>query len=190
MGSQDASVCCDRQSHQSCFLPVKISKSPLLHNKYWHWITYRVWYAIKPNQLSITEPSQWFIFGVIQNSLQHIDPPIWPKDFLIQRTLFHCSIVQFLLLFTWAFWHSFTSSTIVSWQQFCHIGQLHRDFSSQWMLTHFSQKIGSVVQWYLKQAAFCHTSWWVRWNCPLLSWLVLIYQPYFWSCFVLFPDVF
>ena len=36
---------------------------------------------------------------------------------------------------TRAFWHCFASSTAVSWLQFCHIGQVHRVFSSQWVLT-------------------------------------------------------
>ena len=35
------------------------------------------------------------------------------------------------------FWHCFASSKVVSWQQFYHIGQLHRVFFSQSMLTHF-----------------------------------------------------
>ena len=37
-----------------------------------------------------------------------------------------------------AFWHCFASSTVISWQQFFHIGQLHTLFSLQWMLTLFS----------------------------------------------------
>ena len=31
---------------------------------------------------------------------------------------------------TGAFWHGFVSLIVVSWQQFCHIGRLHRVFSS------------------------------------------------------------
>ena len=38
---------------------------------------------------------------------------------------------------TEAFWHYFASSTMVSGQQFCNIGQLYRVFWSQWKLTHF-----------------------------------------------------
>ena len=111
------------------------------------------------------------------NSLLHIDPPIslkdfelWyvsPKDFI---PLLYCSVFVHL-------WHCFTSSTVVSWQQFCHIGQLHKVFFSLWMLTHFFQDIGSVVKWDLGQSIFCHASWWFWWNCLLLLFFLLVYQP-------------
>ena len=59
-------------------------------------------------------------------------------DSSVQRTLFHCSVSSLCALWpTKIFWHSFTSLTVVSWQQFCHIGQLHRVFSSQCILTDF-----------------------------------------------------
>ena len=40
---------------------------------------------------------------------------------------------------TGAFPHCFAYPTSVSWQQFFYIGQLHRVFSSELILTHFSQ---------------------------------------------------
>ena len=69
----------------------------------------------------------------------HRPPPIWSKDF----ELWFVSSKDFIPLFycapwpTWAFWHCFVSSTVMSWQQLCHIGQLHKVFTSQWILTHF-----------------------------------------------------
>ena len=68
------------------------------------------------------------------NSSLHIDPPIWAKDF----ELWFISPKDFIpLLSLWlpwptgAFCHCFASSKGVSWQQFCHICQFHRNFSSQ-----------------------------------------------------------
>ena len=65
------------------------------------------------------------------------------------------------------FWHCFSSSTVVSWQQIFHIRQLYIVFSSQLMSTHFSD-IVSVVQWHLEYSAFCHANWWHWWNFLLL----------------------
>ena len=68
------------------------------------------------------------------NSSRHINTSIWPKDF----ELWFVSPKDFIPLSslcvpgpTEAFWYCFVSTTVVSWHQFCHIGQLHRFFSSQ-----------------------------------------------------------
>ena len=42
---------------------------------------------------------------------------------------------------TGAFWYCLASSTMVSWQQFCHIGQLHRVFSSHFLQHWFSYAV-------------------------------------------------
>ena len=60
---------------------------------------------------------------------------ISPKDFI---SLLYCPA-------TGDFWHCFASPTVISWQQFCHIGQLHRVFSSQYMLTHIFHNMYSDV---------------------------------------------
>ena len=73
------------------------------------------------------------------NSSPHIESPVSPKDF---EFWFVCQkdFIPLLLsslcapLPTRAFWNCFASSTVVSWQQFWNIGQLHCVFSSQWML--------------------------------------------------------
>ena len=71
------------------------------------------------------------------NSPPHIDPPIWPKDFELDSSI-HCPIVKSLctlahcsLLTLFSFLNSGFSN------QFCHIGQLHKVFSSQWILKDF-----------------------------------------------------
>ena len=97
------------------------------------------------------------------NSSQHIDSLIWAKEFELWFTSLYSTALLFILCVPWStgdFWHCFDSSTVVSWPQFCSIGQLHRVFSSQLMLTHFS--------WYwfncaviLEQSTFCHASWWL-----------------------------
>ena len=76
------------------------------------------------------------------NSSPHIDPPIYHKDFKLWFVnpkdfvpLLDCSVFVRLgplepfdrVLLPW----------LVSWPQFCPIGQLHRVLSSQWILTHF-----------------------------------------------------
>ena len=72
------------------------------------------------------------------NTLLNIDQKISNFDLSVQRTLFNCSL--FSLCSPWpsgVFWYCFVFSKVVSWHQFCHIGQLLRVFSFQWMLTHF-----------------------------------------------------
>ena len=62
------------------------------------------------------------------------DGKILNLNSLIQRILFYCSIVQSLCALTnWSFLTFFFFVNSGFWQQFCHIGQLHRVFSSQWM---------------------------------------------------------
>ena len=41
----------------------------------------------------------------------------------------------------------------------------------------FFHDIGSVVQWYLQQSAFCHTKWRLWRNSPLFLLLLLVYLP-------------
>ena len=96
---------------------------------------------------SLTEPPSYFTVGVIQELqfFHHLrDPLIWRKDFelLFVRpkdffTLLHVLSSLCARWPTGAFWHWFASSTVVSWQQIYRIGQLHRVFSSQWMVIHF-----------------------------------------------------
>ena len=76
-----------------------------------------------------------------------MNPSIWPKDFELFKGLYSTALLSSL----WAswptrvFWYCFISSAFLSWQQFCHIGRLHRVFSSQWMLTLFFQDLSSPV---------------------------------------------
>ena len=89
------------------------------------------------------------------NSSPCIDPLIWDDDFELHRSKGLCSTVLLSNLCApepiEAFWQFFASTTVVSWQQFFHIGQLHRVFSAQWMLTHLFHDFGSVVQWCLEK---------------------------------------
>ena len=101
---------------------------------------------------------------------------ICPKDFipLLYCALFVCHWP------TGAFWHYFTSSTVVSWQQFCHVGQLHRVFSSQWIRTHFFMTLVQLCcDVWSSQPSFTQAGDW--WNCLLLLLLPLVYEPYFCS---------
>ena len=56
------------------------------------------------------------------------------------------------------------------------------------MLIHF---FTILVQLYcgLWSSQFCHVSWWLWWNCPLILLMFLVYYLYFWCFFILFPDV-
>ena len=137
--------------HLVQILNFAIGKSPTHHN--WAYFMLYSW-------------SDWESCSSFTNSLPHIDPCIWPKDF----ELWFISSKSFIPLLycrlcaSWparVFWYCFASSKVVSWQQFYHIGQLERVFPSQWMLTHFFDNICSVVKWFLVQSAFCHTSWWL-----------------------------
>ena len=109
---------------------------------------------------AITEPTQCFTVGVIQgvtallSTLCQHRPSYLTKRFW---TLIHqskglystaCSIVQSLCALThWSLLTLFCFLNRGFWQQFCHLGQLHRVFSSQWLLMlFFFRKIGSVVQ--------------------------------------------
>ena len=84
---------------------------------------------------TITEPALCFTIDDIKgyssftNSSPHRDSPIWTKDFKLWLVslndffpMLYCSVfVRLGLLET--FWHSFASLTVVSWLQFCYIGQ-------------------------------------------------------------------
>ena len=79
---------------------------------------------------------------------------------------------------TGAFSHFFPSSTIVSWLQFYHVGQLHTvdvDTFFTILVQLFSDASNS-------QPSITQAGDW--WNWPLLF-LFLVCQLYFWSCFVL-----
>ena len=106
---------------------------------------------------TITKLPPWFTVSVIlgvKALSPFFSPQIWPKGFefwfVSPKGLYSTALLSNLCA-PWssrAFWR-FTFSAVVSWLQPCHIGLLHRVFSSQWMLTHFFHDIGLVVQWCL-----------------------------------------
>ena len=77
-----------------------------------------------PHTHTITELPPCFMVGVISN-----------LDSSVQKTFYHFSIVQSLWNFLTLF--CFFNSVFFTLQQFCHIDQFHRVFSSLWMLTDF-----------------------------------------------------
>ena len=95
------------------------------------------------------------------NSSQHINPPIWPKDFKLWFISPMDYIPLLCLLILFCFFKSGFLSAILLYKP------TSQSFSSQWMLTHFFHDINLVVQYYLKLSAFCHANWWLWWNCPL-----------------------
>ena len=127
------------------------------------------------------------------NTSLHIDPLIWPRDFELWFVspkdiilLLYCSV------FEW--FGPLDLSKIVSFPQqwFLNSILLYRPASQSLLLTvdvdTFFHDIGLLVQWCLEQSAFCHASWCLWWNFSLLL-LLLVYHPYTWTYFVLFPDV-
>ena len=157
-GSCDAVVCCDSLIQFALHLmqipDFRIRKSSSHHNR------------------SSSMLYGWYDTGVCSsfaNFLLYMDPPIslkdfelWfisPKDFIPLLYCLVCLCLGLLTLFCFVF------STVVFWQKFCHIGQLH-----SLLLTHFFHDIGSVVQWFLEQSTFCHARWWRWWSCPLHRW--------------------
>ena len=107
------------------------------------------------------------------NSSPKIDPLIWDKDFnilfAVQRILFYSSIVlclgalvhwKFVTLF--CFLNNGFLTAILPYRQTSQSLLLRVDIDT------FFHDIGSVVQWCFEQPAFCHVSWWLRWNCPLV----------------------
>ena len=63
------------------------------------------------------------------NSSPHGDSPIWSKEFKLRFVspndlipLLYCPVFVRLE----PFWHCVTFSAVVSWLQFCHIGQVHK----------------------------------------------------------------
>ena len=71
-------------------------------------------------------------YNFVTKFSQRLNPPILAKYF----ELWFVSPKNFIPLSsictpwpTGAFWHYFASSPVVSWLQFCHIGQFHRVFS-------------------------------------------------------------
>ena len=102
----------------------------------------------------------------LTNSLSHIVSPIWLKDFevWVQKTLFHCSVIQSLCsLAHWSLLIFFASLPMSFSHLFCHTSQLHRVFSSPWMLTSLRRWFSSTVMF----GAVHLLSRKLRWNCPL-----------------------
>ena len=184
MGLHDTAVCCDGRSDSICPSlganpDFANGKSPSHHNRassmLYGWCN--------------TEGFSYFT-----NSLRHIDLTIQAKDFelwFVRPNVFipqlYCPVLVCLGLLE--------PFDIVLLLQLCFLDsntalyQLHRIFSSQWMVTYFFCDIGSVVHQCLEQSVFCHESWWFWWNSPWLFLWLLVYQPYLWSCFIRFPDV-
>ena len=122
--SRDTAVYCDSRSDSIC--PLSGANLQLCN---WQ----------KPSTIHINGASSmrysWCDTGSsspFTQSLPHIDPLIWPKDF---ELWFICPKDFILLPYCPVFvchgppepfWHCFVSSTVVSWQQFCHVEQLHR----------------------------------------------------------------
>ena len=119
--------------------------------------------------LSIGYPVSFLPHCEVHNSGSYSTHPVFRviydglDNFFVWLCLYSTALLSsfFVPLPTGAFWHCFASSTAVSSQQFYHIGQLPRVFSSQWMFTHFLHDIDSIVQSSLEQSAFCHASWWL-----------------------------
>ena len=122
---------------------------------------------------------------------------IYRPSFLSQRfrTLIHPSkgLYSITLLsslcvpwVTGAFWHCFTSSTVVSWYHFCYITQLHRVSFSQWILTHFFMTfIQLCIDVWSSQPPVTQAG---QWNSHLFL-LIWAYSPTFGfvlSCFLMF----
>ena len=118
MGSCDAAVCCYSQSDSICY-----SRGANL------------WFLqlAKPSH-TVTEPSL-FMHSIWLHLFHQLFTAHRPT-YLTQRfqTLFrqfkrlYFTTLLSILYVPWptgAFCHCFASSTVVSWQQFCYIGQLH-----------------------------------------------------------------
>ena len=131
--------------------------------------------------------------------------PFWPKDFELWfitpkdfiPLLYWPVFVRLGLLRPfdialfpqrWWYWYWFAFSTVL----FLTANLPYRPASPNILPTVdvdiLFHDIGSVVQRCLEQSGFCHASWWLWWNCPLLF-LLLVYQPNFCFSLDLFPDV-
>ena len=137
MGSHDATVFCDSQSDSICpssgTNPQLCNRQkPPPHTHTLHNRTSSILYS-------------WCDTGGLQLFHQLFAtqrPSSLTERFLTliyqSKGLYSTALLSSLWL-SWptrAFWHCFTSSSVVSWQPFCHIGQLHKVFSSQWILTY------------------------------------------------------
>ena len=131
----DAVVCCDNRSDSICPSP---GTNPWFFN--WHPQRHNWAYSML---------YRWCDTGgaALPSTLRRIYTPLlFDRKILI---VYSTALLSSLCV-TWlteAFWHYFASSIVVSWQLFCHIGQLHRVFSSHWSWHIFFHNIGSVVQW-------------------------------------------
>ena len=150
----------------------------------WVIILHEYW-SLSHKPRSITEPPLCFTVGVIEGvSVFHQLFATHRPSYLTERfrTLIrqskglYSSAVFFSLCASWpsgGFWHCFTSSIVVFWQQFCHMGQIHSLLLIVYVDSFFHD-ISSVVLWCLEHSAFCHANWWFRWNSPLLLLLLLV----------------
>ena len=118
------------------------------------------------------------------------DPKILNLDSSSQWTLFHSSIVQ--CLWALANWRLLTLFCFLN-SAFLTVILPYRSASQNILLivdvdTLF-RDIGSVVQWFFEQSAFCHLNLGLLWNFLLLLFSFMVYQLYFSSCFVPFLEV-
>ena len=102
---------------------------------------------------------------------QPVKPPFWLIGF---RTLIRQSkgLYSTDLLFSFCalrtsgvFWQCLASSTVVFWQQFCHLAQLHSLFLTVDVDKFFSRHWFSHTV--IEQSAFYHASWWLMKFSPL-----------------------
>ena len=150
MGSRDAEVCCDNSSYSICHSP---GANPRLCH-------------------TITRPPLCFMFDVTQEVVALSPTLRSAQTFLFDRKISNFdSLVQRIystallssLYAPWptgAFWHSFRK-----------IGLLTT------ILPYMPdpQSLPLTVD-VLKQSTFCLASWWLRCNCFLLLFLLLVYQ--------------
>ena len=123
--------------------------------------------AIGKSPLPITQPPPSFMIGVIQGVAAL--STIHTQTFLVDQKILTLNsqpkgLCSTALCVPWLiedFWHCFATSTTVSSLQFCHIGQLHRDFSSHWMLTLYFTTLVQLCSDVWCSQPFCHASWWL-----------------------------
>ena len=129
------------------------------------------------------------------NSSSHVDSSIWVKDF---KHWFVCPKDFFPILYCPVFvhlgslvpfWHCFASSTVVSWQQFLSyrpalqslLYAINADSFFNTTLVRLCSDVWS------SQSSLTQVG--DRWNCLLLLLLHWLNHPYYWACFVSFPDI-
>ena len=127
IGSRDIAICCGNRSDSIC-------PSPGANHRFCNW---------QKTQTITDPPSCFTVTRLFHQHFTTYRPSCLTQRFqtLIYQSKGLYSIVLLSSLYapwsTEALWHCFASSTVVSCQQFCHIGQLHRAYFSQWLLTYF-----------------------------------------------------